>query len=468
MLNSTTMQVLKSAHINIQKPLQTKLNFLDSAQILLENSIEFRPGNYDIGYVGAFSYMGGGGSTHMRGIDRIGRFCAIASNVVTGQPEHPTDYISVSYIFHGISAAKMWPAVKEFQAQNKPELTQATRKHRKFLKEHKAGIQIGHDVWIGEGVFISRGVTIGDGAIIAARAVVTKNVPPYAIVGGVPAKVIRYRFPEDVIERLLQLRWWAYGLNAMHQVNFEKMPEAIDQIQQNIVAGAQIYAPHLIALDAQQQIENLAPQVEYITNQRRLDVYLQLHQHHFGLDFNQAKDRQFYLAHINQQFHLGQAVAQRLNLQGMRILNIGRNIAAMTNIQLSLGAAHVTSIDLDAQSSTFHRQHAQITAHSSVTADVLRHPVVDLVYIDVDEMSDDDLRVVAQLMTHQRPKIVQIRTTTSVPHALRQLIKAQFSLEMGVVTNIQADGFSVAQVVHADVGYEMYVYADQAIVLNHD
>lgn len=74
--------------------------------------------------------------------------------------------------------------------------------------DYKGDIVIGNDVWIGYEAVIMAGVTIGDGAIIGARAVVTKDVPPYTIVGGVPARDIRRRFSDDVIARLLELKWW--------------------------------------------------------------------------------------------------------------------------------------------------------------------------------------------------------------------------------------------------------------------
>lgn len=72
----------------------------------------------------------------------------------------------------------------------------------------KGDIVIGNDVWIGYEAVIMAGVTVGDGAVIGARAVVTKDVPPYTIMGGVPARPIRRRFPDDVTERLLAVRWW--------------------------------------------------------------------------------------------------------------------------------------------------------------------------------------------------------------------------------------------------------------------
>ncbi|MEA4863577.1 MAG: CatB-related O-acetyltransferase [Victivallaceae bacterium] len=74
--------------------------------------------------------------------------------------------------------------------------------------DNKGGIEIGSDVWIGFEAVILAGVKIGDGAIIGARAVVTRDVPPYTIVGGVPAKPIRKRFPDEAVEKLLKLRWW--------------------------------------------------------------------------------------------------------------------------------------------------------------------------------------------------------------------------------------------------------------------
>lgn len=77
--------------------------------------------------------------------------------------------------------------------------------------DNKGDIVVGNDVWIGYEAVILAGVTIGDGAIIGARAVVTKDVPPYTIVGGVPAKQIRKRFNEETIDTLLKLKWWDWS-----------------------------------------------------------------------------------------------------------------------------------------------------------------------------------------------------------------------------------------------------------------
>ena len=89
--------------------------------------------------------------------------------------------------------------------------------------DNKGNITIGNDVWIGYEAVILSGVTIGDGAIIGTRAVVTKDVPPYAIVGGSPAKVLKKRFSDDIIEKLLKIKWWNWPV--------EKIARSLEYIQ---------------------------------------------------------------------------------------------------------------------------------------------------------------------------------------------------------------------------------------------
>lgn len=132
-------------------------------------------------------------------LTKIGRFCSIADHVRTGFGSHPTDMVSTypSFYYNTTSELKF----TLFRGEPKVETLRKTLGGR-FV------VEIGNDVWIGSHVLIMDGVRIGDGAIIAAGAVVTKDVEPYAIYGGVPAKLIRYRFSKDKIESLMAIRWW--------------------------------------------------------------------------------------------------------------------------------------------------------------------------------------------------------------------------------------------------------------------
>ena len=87
-------------------------------------------------------------------------------------------------------------------------------------------IKIGNDVWIGVEAMILDGVTIGDGAVIGARTVVTKDIPPYAIAVGVPAKIVKYRFEQEVINRLLEIKWWDFSDDKIDaHIEFFREPE---------------------------------------------------------------------------------------------------------------------------------------------------------------------------------------------------------------------------------------------------
>ncbi|RUX22202.1 CatB-related O-acetyltransferase [Mesorhizobium sp. M2A.F.Ca.ET.037.01.1.1] len=120
---------------------------------------------------------------------RVGAFCSVAGRVLfICSGHHPT------------ASATTFPIYSRLLKQPEP-----------IAEDSKpAGITVGNDVWIGNGAMILPGVEIGDGAVVGAGAVVTKNVPPYAIVGGSPARLIRYHFSQDVISKLLAIQWWRW------------------------------------------------------------------------------------------------------------------------------------------------------------------------------------------------------------------------------------------------------------------
>ncbi|AUX76422.1 CatB-related O-acetyltransferase [Sinorhizobium fredii] len=163
--------------------------------------------------IGAYSYIGPSGE--ICGAE-IGRFCSIAPRVIIGPFDHPTDWISNHPFQFGRSRKfNFWPEASEFRFQK---------------LETKPRPVIGHDVWIGDGAVITRGVRIGNGAVVAANAVVTRDVPPYAVVGGVPAKVIRFRFDETTIARLQAARWWEFKIWSSRP-DYRKVHSILDRIE---------------------------------------------------------------------------------------------------------------------------------------------------------------------------------------------------------------------------------------------
>ncbi|MCB6993123.1 CatB-related O-acetyltransferase [bacterium 210820-DFI.6.37] len=149
---------------------------------------------------------------------RIGKFCSIACGA--------------KFLFnsanHTLSSLSTYPFPLFFEewGLEKKDVTKAW--------DHKGDIIIGNDVWIGYEAVILAGVTIGDGAIIGTRAVVTKDVPPYTIAGGVPAKPIKRRFPEEIISALLEIQWWnwseeriARNIGAIQSGNIEQLKQSM-------------------------------------------------------------------------------------------------------------------------------------------------------------------------------------------------------------------------------------------------
>ena len=143
--------------------------------------------------IGKYSYGGCFNPANIRAFTKIGRYCSFAKNVYIYNANHPLGVKSTHPFFYNPSLGYV-------------ETEQIARRH----------IQIGNDVWVGQNAIILASVTqIGDGAVIGAGAVVTKNVPDFAVVVGNPAKVVRYRFSEETIRKLKQERWWDKGIDEL-------------------------------------------------------------------------------------------------------------------------------------------------------------------------------------------------------------------------------------------------------------
>ncbi len=172
------------------------------------------------GELGYASYLGD--NTHISG--KVGRYCSIGDNVHVIQGCHPTHiFVSTHPAFYSLLRQAGFTYVKKnYFEENK-------------VIDERWDIVVGNDVWIGSHVNILSGITIHDGAVIAAGAMVVKDVEPYSIVGGVPAREIGKRFNEEQIKKLAKIRWWEKGDKWLSEHTFEmqKIERLIDWFEDN-------------------------------------------------------------------------------------------------------------------------------------------------------------------------------------------------------------------------------------------
>lgn len=148
---------------------------------------------------------------------RIGRYCTFGARVSVGAFSHPTDWLSIHEFQYRDTSGIYGESILEGGVNIAPK---------------NAPTRIGNDVWIGDNACVRAGVGIGDGAIVGMGAVVTADTPAYAIVGGNPARVLRYRFDEQTIAALLDLKWWELNMQELGNVDFSDIHGAIAEIRQ--------------------------------------------------------------------------------------------------------------------------------------------------------------------------------------------------------------------------------------------
>jgi virginiamycin A acetyltransferase len=172
-------------------------NWENKTVVVGDNVKIYSPYNVSESKIGKYTYIAENSRISMTD---IGSFCSIGPNLLCGYGIHPTNGISTHPMFY--SQRKQNGVTLSFYDK---------------LEERKR-IKIGNDVFIGANVTILDGVTIGNGAVIGAGAVVSKDIPPYAIAVGVPIKVIKYRFDEAIISKLLEIEWWNYSLDELKEI----------------------------------------------------------------------------------------------------------------------------------------------------------------------------------------------------------------------------------------------------------
>lgn len=175
---------------------------------------------------------------------RIGRYCSISWAVSIMAGDHPTSHIST----HPFTYRDY------FERRIKQDFGESAS-IAKFNAD-RGPVVIGNDVWIGQNVLLRNGVNIGHGAVVAAGSVVVKDVPPYAIVGGNPAKIIRYRFDENTIEKLLSSSWWDYHCKDFSGLQVADPNEFVDGLINKIENG--VISPYLpTQFDLAEEIDSI-------------------------------------------------------------------------------------------------------------------------------------------------------------------------------------------------------------------
>jgi hypothetical protein len=155
---------------------------------------------------------------------KVGRYCSIAAGVQVIGDSHPLDRITT----HTITYQKF----ASIHTEPSKFIGGTDMKPSGYLQ--KAMPVIEDDVWIGTNAVLNRGITIGAGAVVAAHSVVTKDVPPYAVVGGNPAKVLRFRFEEPLIKEMLRVRWWRFAYPHFSDLPFKNPWQFLEMLEKRL------------------------------------------------------------------------------------------------------------------------------------------------------------------------------------------------------------------------------------------
>lgn len=183
--------------------------------------------------IGAFAYLNAAGVTSAYRVT-IGRYAQIGESSILGPPEHPQD----GFTNHPFAFTRPQYMPNMYALPDFARLAPQADAGPSYVDSAINRTVIGHEAYVGVGSFVRRGVTIGDGALVGARSVVTRDIPPYAVAVGSPAKVVRLRFAENLVERFLKLQWWRYDLAPFKtQVDYSRVEATLDFFEQRLADG---------------------------------------------------------------------------------------------------------------------------------------------------------------------------------------------------------------------------------------
>lgn len=217
-------------------------------ETILEAPLYIGNSQIETGRIGAFTFI------NLRSVHHettncaiecssIGRFCMFAHSVNIGFASHPTGFISNHLVFR---YDKKSAYAHDFMKINHDSSEELMR--NKYIDCSRKPLPIiGNDVWVGFGVTVLNGVKIGDGAVIAAGSVVTKDVAPYSIVAGNPARIVKMRYEDKEIELLLKLKWWNYGADILHGIDLSDL-DGLKVLEERIEQEKyeRFYAPEIV------------------------------------------------------------------------------------------------------------------------------------------------------------------------------------------------------------------------------
>lgn len=220
----------------------------------IQGTLRFERPAYPFGHrlknctLGAFTFFNAAGLTSAYRV-HFGRYSQIGESSVLGPPEHPQAWFS-NHPFAFTRPSHM-PSI--YRTPDFVRLGPEEQAGETFVDTAVNDTWIGHEAYVGVGSFVRRGVRIGDGAVVGARSVVTRDIPPYAVAVGSPAKVLKLRFDEKLVERYLKLQWWRYDLAPFKtQVDFSQVEATLDFFEQRVAEGQlQVLRPPTYTVRAQ-------------------------------------------------------------------------------------------------------------------------------------------------------------------------------------------------------------------------
>lgn len=183
--------------------------------------------------LGAFTYINGLATTSLYRCV-VGRYAQIGEGTIVGPPEHPQDWFSS----HPFAFTRRNELPNLYRMPDFERLAPDGSESVHYVGSVPSLTFIGHEAYVGAGSLVKRGVRIGNGAVVGACSVVTRDVPDYAIVVGSPARMLKLRFPENLVERFRELQWWRYDLAPFkHRVDFSQVEATLSFFEERLALG---------------------------------------------------------------------------------------------------------------------------------------------------------------------------------------------------------------------------------------